>query len=205
MSGGSTPGRRLRSGLVRATLSAVVGLAILSAVALWMAMRPPVWWSPIAVDAAVADRGAAFEQAIVAEFTRVRERDAVWAIRIPAPQVNDWLAARLPEWLASRDLPPTGRVQASMGAGVLRVGMQRGGFVAWTSATPVADQGGIRLDSVWSGVGRIPVPIASGGLAGVGEVGPGRVIPLPDGRRVRVLDLELLEGELRLRLKTEGR
>jgi len=205
MSGGATPGRRLRTGLVRATAAAIVGLVALAALAIWLATRPPTWWSPVVVDVAAADRGAAFEQAIVAEFTRVRQGDGTWAIRIPASQVNDWLAARLPEWLASRELPAVGRVQSSMGGGVLQVGMQRGAFVVWSSAMPMADKGGIRIDRGGSGVGKLPLPVAGPDWARLVELGPGRPIPLPDGRSVQVLDLEVLDGEIRLLLKTVGR
>jgi hypothetical protein len=206
MTDAGTAGGRLRTGFTRATVVALFGLAVLAGFCAWLATAPPRWWSPVTVDAAASDRAAAFEQAVVAEFTRVRPQEPEWAIRIRESDVNAWLSTRLPQWLASRELPDSGLAQASMTTGSLRLGVQRGPVVVWGSASPAAASGGgFRLDSAWSGVGRLPVPIASPQLAGLLQAGPDRPIPLPDGRSVRVLDVEVLPGEIRLRLRTEGR
>jgi hypothetical protein len=203
MNQADAPGRRLRWGFARVTLAAFFTLATIAGLCAWLALRPPPWWAVPAPDAGRADRGAAFEQALVSEFTRVRPTGSAWAIRIRASDMNDWLAARLPQWLASRDLPPIENAQVSLGNGEIRVGMARGPAVAWSAARPQAFGGGVRLEASAWGVGRLRLPWPGPELVDLAGWRQGEPIPLPDGRRVRILDLEVLDGEIRLRLLTE--
>lgn len=205
MSMAGTPGGRLRSGFARATVAALFGLAVLAGLSAWLALRAPSWWTPVVARAADADQGAAFEQAIVAEFTKVRAADAEWAVRIRAADVNEWLASRLPQWLESRELPALGQAQVHLQPGLLRLGVARGPAVIWTAAEPVAQGGGVQIRSASSGMGRLPLPGMGPDLSQAVDGWVGKPIPLPDGRQVRVLDLEVLDGELRLRLRTESR
>lgn len=205
MNAAETPGRRLRVGFARATLAALAAAAMLAGLCVWLAFRAPRWWPAEPVAAAGPDRGAAFEQAIVAEFTRVRPSDAAWAVRIEEADVNAWLTDRLPKWLESRELPVPGAVRISFEPGVCRLGVRKGSLVAWLSLAPLARGDGLSLEWVWSGVGSLPVPVLPLRLPADLESGLGRPIPLPDGRRVRVLDVEALPGEVRLRLRTEPR
>lgn len=204
MSTGETPGRRLRWGFARATAAALFGLAALAGLVAWAALRPPAWWASSGVQSTTGDRGAAFEQAIVAEFTRIRPAGADWAVRIRAADMNDWLASRLPQWLASRDLPESGQVQVHLRPGVIQVGVARGPAVIWTEVEPAAHGGGVRIQSATSGIGRLPLPIAGLDLSQTVPEGVERPIRLPDGRQVRIQDLEVLDGEIRLRLRTQG-
>ncbi|NBX24611.1 MAG: hypothetical protein EBQ99_00930 [Planctomycetes bacterium] len=203
MSDSDSPGRRLRTGFARATLAAIFTLAALAGVGGWLALRPPSWWAPSAPDSIRADRGAAFEQALVSEFTRVRPAGSEWAIRIQASDVNDWLVARLPQWLSSRDLPQLGPAQVCLLPGVIRVGTLRGPAVVWSAAEPRALGGGVQLTAPAWGVGRLRLPWPGTDAMELVGWGQEKPIPLPDGRKVRILDLEVLDGEIRLRLRTE--
>ena len=61
-----------------------------------------------------------------------------------------------------------------------------------------------RLTRPGGGVGRLPVPLAGTGLdRAIDQARLAGPLRLADGRQVRLLDLEVLEGELRLRLRTE--
>jgi hypothetical protein len=54
------------------------------------------------------------------------------------------------------------------------------------------------------GVGRLPLPgLSLTALPGIEQASLEGPIRLADGRQVRVLDLEMLPGEVRLRLRTE--
>ena len=187
-------------------LAALVLLPLAGAAA-YLALQPPAWWHPGSRhDAAAAERAAAFEQAIVAAFTRVRGDQPEWAIRIQASEVNDWLATRLPAWLESRGEPVPVAVQACMVPGRLTVGVDVRRVVAWWAAGAVAHEGGLRLQAAAAGVGRLPIAFVGLGLdARWRDSGLESPIRLADGRLVRVLDVELLQDELRLRLRTEPR
>jgi hypothetical protein len=155
------------------------------------------------LDAAASERGAALEQALAAAFTRVRPDTPEWSIRIRESDINDWLGTRLPAWLASQQAPDAGPVQCLILEGRAMLGVQRGAAVVWVRGTPVARDGGVSIVEGGGGVGRLPVPLIQP-QAALAELITSRPIPLADGRQVRILDLELLPGEARLRLRTEG-
>jgi hypothetical protein len=191
--------------LIRVLMVAALVLGPLAAFAVMQALRDPAWWRPVSRgDAGAADRAAAFEQALVAEFMRVRPDAPEWAVRLHARDINDWLGTRLPAWLESRGEPVLGPTQASLVSGRVRAGIDTGRGVAWIEVEPMAEDGGVRLGPMRGGVGRLPVPMLGSVLASQplleGLSGP---IRLADGRQVRVLDLELLDGEVRLKLRTE--
>jgi hypothetical protein len=191
--------------LVRTTLVGLLVLLPALGVCVVLALRTPAWWSPIPrSDQAAAERGAQVEQALVSEFTRVRADAPEWSIRIEERDANAWLATRLPAWLESRGLPQAGPVQALMGPGWMRVGVELPQAIVWWQAAPVAQAGGWKLEGLRMGAGRLPLPgsglVALPGIDRANLEGP---IRLADGRQVRVLDLEVLPGEVRLRLRTE--
>jgi hypothetical protein len=193
--------------LLRMLALAALVLVPLLAVAAWMALQPPSWWHPGARgDAAAADRAAAFEQSIVSAFTRVRPDEPEWAIRIQASEVNDWLATRLPAWLESRGEPVPVAVQARMQPGRVTVGVDLRHVVAWWQASAGAREGGVRVQATGGGVGRLPIALVPSVLDRQWDrSGLEAPIRLADGRLVRVLDVELLQDEVRLRLRTEPR
>jgi hypothetical protein len=91
-----------------------------------------------------------------------------------------------------------------MGPGWMRVGVELPQAIVWWQASPIAQAGGWKLDGLRMGAGRLPLPgfglMAPRGIEQASLEGP---IRLADGRQVRVLDLEVLPGEVRLRLRTE--
>jgi hypothetical protein len=191
--------------LVRTTLVGLLVLLPALGVCVVLALRTPAWWSPIPrSDQSAAERGAQVEQALVSEFTRVRADAPEWSIRIEERDANAWLATRLPAWLESRGLPQAGPVQALMGPGWMRVGVELPQAIVWWQAAPVAQAGGWKLEGLRMGAGRLPLPgsglVALPGIDRANLEGP---IRLAEGRQVRVLDLEVLPGEVRLRLRTE--
>lgn len=204
----SAPGRApvsMPRRLVRTTLVGLLVLLPALGVCVVLALRTPAWWSPIPrSDQSAAERGAQVEQALVSEFTRVRADAPEWSIRIEERDANAWLATRLPAWLESRGLPQAGPVQALMGPGWMRVGVELPQAIVWWQAAPVAQAGGWKLEGLRMGAGRLPLPgsglVALPGIDRANLEGP---IRLADGRQVRVLDLEVLPGEVRLRLRTE--
>ena len=191
--------------LWRTALVAVVVLVPLVGAAAVLALRAPAWWNPVPrADVTAADRAAAFEQGIVAEFTKVRGDAADWAIRIRESDVNDWLGTRLPAWMESRGEAVPTAAQAHMQADAVAVGVHTGMVVAWWQARLVAQGGGVGLQGQRGGLGRLPVPGVSFALdAGLDQAALENPIRLADGRKVRILDVESLPGEVRLRLRTE--
>lgn len=202
---GEAASRTLMQRLVRTALTAAAVLLPLAGVVAVLVARAPAWWGPVPrADAAAAERAAAFEQGIVSEFTRVRGDAAEWALRVRESDVNDWLGTRLPAWLDSRGEAAPVAVQCRMQVDAVVVGVQTGPLVAWWQAGPVPRDGGLGLQREQGGVGRLTIP----GIAGLLQPNwrdqvLGQPIRLADGRRVRVLDLESLPGEVRLRLRTE--
>jgi len=191
--------------LLRVAAVAAIVLLPIAGVAAMLALQAPRWWKPVArTDAAAADRAAAFEQALVAEFTRVRPDAPEWAVRLRESEVNEWLATRLPAWLESRGEPAPVAVQARFTPGIVRVGADLRRVVAWWQGCPEPAQGGLRLASPGGGVGRLPIPLVGPGLErDLDRDLLASPLRLADGRQVRLLDLEVLDGEVRLRLRTE--
>lgn len=192
--------------LLRVLGVAALVLLPLAGVAAMLALQAPRWWKPVPrADTAAADRAAEFERSIVAEFTRVRPDAPEWAVRIAEAQVNDWLGTRLPAWLESRGEPVAGAVQARFTPGTVRVGVDLRRVVAWWQGCPEPADGGLRLSAARGGVGRLPIPLVDVGLDRAIDRGTLQSpLRLADGRRVRLLDVEVLDGEIRLRLRTES-
>lgn len=205
MTGDAAAGRGLVRRLARVAAVAVLVLLPVAGVGATLALQAPRWWRPVPRDdAAAGERAAAFEQAVVAEFSRVRTDAPEWAVRIRESEVNEWLGTRLPAWLESRGEVAPVAVQARFSAGTVRVGADLRRVIAWWQGRPEASGGGVRLDAPGGGVGRLPVPLVGIGLERVlSRDALAAPIRLADGRRVRVLDLEVLDGEVRLRLRTE--
>lgn len=179
----------------------------------------PAWWNPPAPGSSRADEHArALEQGIASEFTRIRPEGERWAVRIRAEDANAWLALRLPRWLEhDRELPwPEGVevVQVDFAApDRVTLGVRRDRLIWTVSMKPTLQEGRLSLVPLGAGVGRLwlPMAIAFGGEGGAAPVTAfvpelarpvEAMLPLPDGRRVRLLDYECDSGELRLRLQT---
>jgi hypothetical protein len=159
--------------------------------------------------------------------------DAEWKVKIGADSANAWLAVRLRRWVEGEGVAwPEGVEQIRAGFSGERVALgmrlsgESGGGVIWAEFTPeVRADGSVWLEAhgAWVGVQRVPwswalsgmerelasyAPEAAGTLGAVldGEmalmVEP--VVSLPDGRRVRVMELAAVEDGVGVRLRTES-
>ena len=215
MSGG-TDGGTVRARRIpwqrKAFLGMLVGVA-LAAGAVALARRVPAWWAPVARDAPGAlDVARALEQGIASESTRVRGPGAqAWTVRVRAADVNAWLGSRLPQWLEhDRSLPWPGgvrAVQAVADPGGFALAADWNGFVVVTRWTIDAGEGGrpATLHAAGTSVGSLPVPFA-GSVGGWFVPELARSLPLEtrlgDGRTLRVIGAEFLDGEAILDCET---
>ncbi|MBX3355309.1 MAG: hypothetical protein KF724_06395 [Phycisphaeraceae bacterium] len=196
-------------------LVAVVG-ALLVLLGFMLARAAPSWWRPPVGDDRSDARARAIEQGLAAEFTRVRPEGETWAIRIFEADANAWLALRLPLWLKhDRELP------WPQGIEVVQIHFERpdrvvvaadhGGRIWSVVFRPRIEAGVLALDTVGGGVGRLWIPWAATtgeGTSSLAKFVPElarpveAILPLPDDRRVRLLDFEVDRGEIRLQFET---
>jgi hypothetical protein len=94
----TTPSRKRRRWL-RVVLVAVVALFV----GLWLALSSkPAYWQPIdGHDTQVVETAEQFERNMTSQITAVRDEQP-WQLEVTQKQLNEWLAARLPQWLASQ-------------------------------------------------------------------------------------------------------
>jgi len=204
---------------------AAAGLAV--GAGAWLAFRTPSWWSPpSARPGAVSredDRARALEQGIAAELTKVRPSGQRFAMRIRAEDANAWLALRLPQWLVhDRELPwPKGVELVQVHAGApdrLTLAAKRDGVIWSISVRAVIENGRLRLEPRGGAIGRLWIPwLGNGGrddgrgALGIAALVPelaaptDAILPLPDGRRLRLLDLEFDGDEARFQFESMPR
>lgn len=208
----------------RSRIVALVGTALLLLVLVLvyrLVVHRPAWWAD-AGDASprAQARGAATENAVVRELTRVRGPEP-WGFVLGEEDVNAWLVNRLEPWSRSQ-----GRTVLPEGITDPRIRFADG----WIEVGVLAAQGGaeilvvLRLDPTLED-GRLRIDVAGGGdgiaslltsamveaFGDVGSdestVGPGSilepVVPLTDGRRVVIEDFEIVPGELAVRFRTD--
>ena len=209
----ASPEARIRRG-VKVILVVIVALL---AFVLGGALLPPSWWSPVYVqDERPLQRASDFEQLVTARVHEIRDSEDPWGFRVSQDQVNEWLATRLPMWIEHDEKLqwPSGinQVQVRFGDGQIEVA-GRGGGPVWRARFGVSVSGSTcQLEPQSAGVGRIPV--FGMGLDGLVEMVPEGVLndqgviemptemTLVDGRRVRLVDFELIHGELAVLLET---
>jgi hypothetical protein len=155
--------------------------------------------------------------------------DADWKVKVGSGSANAWLAVRLRAWVESEGVVwPEGveQIRAGFAGDRVALGMRvTGGGVVWAQFTPEVRRDGsvwLKAHGAWVGTQRVPwwwaldgmqrelakhAPEAAGTLGAVldGEaplmVEP--VVRLPDGRRVRVLELAAVEDGVGVALRTE--
>lgn len=215
--------------LVAAIVLCVVGWG-LAMVAWSRAARAPDWWPGLdPTDPAVVAEAEKLERAFANQVSLPREGDGDWRVKVGADSANAWLAVRLRVWVEGEGVAwPDGveQVRAGFRGDRVALGMRvTGGGVVWAEFTPeVRRDGSVWLEAhgAWVGTQRVPwswaldgmerelaihAPEAAGTLASVlaGEtplmVEP--VVRLPDGRRVRVLELRSVEGGVGVAMRTE--
>ncbi len=188
-------------------------------------LHRPAWWVEAgdSSPAAVA-RGRGLEQALSREFTKVRE-PGDWGFVLGDEDLNAWLANRLESWAESRGditIPPEfSDPRLRFGDGWVELGLlsRPVGFgIMSTIRFQVRLEGGdlvFRPTSARLG----PLDMTGQGLSYLerysqsddrlefdssGEIRVPAVVPLLDGRRVSIEDLEIVGGELAVRLRTLG-
>ena len=87
----------------RRLVSAVVVFAALGGAALFlwrMTYVAPTWYAPPdSHDQQVAALADKVEQRMLEEAQKIREQSDRWTLKVREPQINAWLAARLPQWI----------------------------------------------------------------------------------------------------------
>lgn len=151
----------------------------------------------------------------------VRPPGERWAIRVRAADANAWLALRLPQWLEhDRELSwpkDVNLAQVQFDApDRLTLGVERKRLIWSATVRVVLTEGRLTLEPVGAGVGRLWVPwsvafafddSAIGVSAFVPELAHPveAIMPLHDGRRVKLVDFEFDDGEARFRFETLAR
>jgi hypothetical protein len=162
-----------------------------------LANTAPAWWNatPDTGERAL-DISRALEQGVASELTKVRGPGAQsWRVSVRTQDLNAWLNARLPQWLAhDASLPWPKDVQmpqVRIGTDGIEAAAEWNGWIvasAWKVESGNA-QLAARLVPNGAKVGRLPAPFASGvGAWFVPQLA--HAVPLElhlgDGRVVRV-------------------
>ena len=114
--------RRIGKWLAAALIVAV--LVATGAVGLWqLTWMAPGWWAPLDPgDEQTAQLAERVEYRLAEEAHKVRPEPEPWWIEIKQDQINAWLAARLPEWVAH-----THGIQWPADVGLPQVNVDTGG------------------------------------------------------------------------------
>ncbi len=189
-----------------AIIAGCVLLAALLLAGYMLANTAPTWWNatPDTGESAL-DISRALEQGVASQLTKVRGPGAQpWRVSVRTEDLNAWLNARLPQWLAhdaSLPWPKDVRMpQVHIEPGGIEAAAEWNGWIvasAWGVESGGADQAA-RLVPAGATVGRLPAPFASG--VGAWFV-PQLAHPVPlelqlgDGRLVRVTGVTFSEGQ----------
>ena len=158
-----------RRARVRQFILTCIVLALFGAIALWILMRTaPAWYAPPdPLDANVAAIADEFEYRIVEEMQKIRVGEAqFWVLRLNESQMNAWLAARLPRWIANRTSPqcpnelgtPQVRIEATEMSVAMPLSSGRAARVLVVHFTPRVENGLLRVEVNSIGMGRIGLP-----------------------------------------------
>lgn len=183
----------------------------------------------VIAEAEKLERAFANQVSMMRDPTDGADGSADWRVRIGADSANAWLAVRLRAWVESEGVAwpeDVRQVRAGFDGERVALGIRtaRGGVV-WAEVTPeVRRDGSVWLRAHGARVGRLPVPWswAMDGLerelavyapeaAGtLRSVLAGReplmidpVVRLPDGRRVRIVELRGVGDGVGLAMRTE--
>ncbi len=211
-------------------LIALVMLAIAVLVYLWY--TPPSYWKPVVVTEEVKQNAEMLEQDISSQLTAQRPYDQDWQLNVKPAQVNEWLATRLPQWLANQQLDAKASeffhgamVHVDDGNIELANNVNLGGTqqVVRLIYRPekIAGETSARLNLISAMGGRVPIPIetiidqVSKRIPQNNPQAKARFeqavaklrsmpldMPLGDGRDVRVTDLNLSGEAAQLTLQT---
>lgn len=156
----------------------------------------------------------------------VRRTGEGWVVRVTEEEARAWLTTKLGEWLANRDPPirmtrEISELQAHFGSGRAWLAGRFEERVYTVSSGIGVRESGVWLTGVRAGLGSLSLPIAWGGAGLIGIDGlegggwiwkaatgrepllAGGTIRLEDGRRVRVVGVQVLPGVLEVECRTE--
>jgi len=200
----------------RVTFGSLVFLS-LTAVMAFLSKSHPKWFqADFSSDAQMESRSADFEQGLAAQFTKVRGQDSVWAIRIPEKDMNEWLASRLPKWLEYQGKSAeqfNRKVQVRCQQDHMEIAAENSWGVGVIQITPKMQSATkdnstvatLNLEPTAAAIGALAIPafiISSFGPTDMFESLQKSEFRLADGRRVKVQDIEVLPGEIRMQLQT---
>jgi hypothetical protein len=191
--------RRGRRRRILGSLLVLCMIFIGGAAWVWSRARlAPTWYvPPDPADEQVAELAERVEYGVVEEFHRIREEPEPWTVRFREQQLNAWLAARMPEWIAHEQNfawpeelgTPQIHVDGEHVNVAIEVRTNGSSRVVTARVTPeiVGDRLHIRLDRV--GLGRVAMPgePAERLVKLVEEISPNTV--LSDAATKRVFDI----------------
>jgi hypothetical protein len=217
-----------RSGFTRVVFGSLfVALLLLVVVVVLGTMRPPIFTPPSLDDVEAAELARAFEKNFAAEFTRIRDDEEPWGVRVREDDLNAWLWFRFPAWVAhargEKALGSTPFLQVTFEKERMRFSTDS---VVLALAPTVRDGRAVVEPTAGNSAGRLPLPVLavqwglrSIELGELGQVvagseptgaGSGDPIPLPrsvtlpDGRVVDLLEIQLEDGEAILVFRTQA-
>ena len=227
------PGHKPRRRWLWWMLSVLVLLVMTACGLWWLSTGEPDYWRVMdAEDSAVRQGGERFERRVASQLSRVRRADATWELRVDQRRVNQWLAARLPLWLANRGVDEQDRRMLRHPMVAIRDGYIEAAVkadlpeldsVIRLRYEPEKPEGGgpVRLVLRSIHAGRLPLPMDYVIQRVVEQAGSDaearRAVEealrrlrsieltrsLEDGRRVSVVGVKLEDGEAILTCRTE--
>ncbi len=142
--------------------------AALAAALLWYAVdRAPSWYQPPDPDdVQVVQRAEQVEYRLVQEVQKIRDESEDWTLTLHEDQINAWLVARLPEWIAHDGEMNWPGELGSPQVHVTSVGIEIALPVIWsgheqivvTNIVPTLTEGALRIDVEQFSLGRLPIP-----------------------------------------------
>jgi hypothetical protein len=209
---------------ILALVLALVALGTLVVLGAWLlTRRAPSWWeAPNLADPSIVATAESVERFVSNQLSEHRETDTPWRMAIPEDAATAWLNARLPRWLANREVewPLEGvPVLVRFGAdGSMLLAADTSAHadatrVIGARATPSLDESGpvLRLTEVSLGTLSLPpsfaastirraIPSDSDARAIVGALLDGRPladhtsIRVDESRRVTIIGLTIEDG-----------
>jgi hypothetical protein len=183
----------------------------------WMLTSKPDYWHVLdGKNAEIRTAGERVEQTVSSLVTRVRPTGQTWQLPLSNQNINHWLAARMPNWLANQNVDPDiiaalrrAQVHCEEGRLFLAVQPNLGAIspvVELMLVPRVADSGAVELYVASARAGSFDVPLDTIIQKFAGNRSFPRElkleVPLKDGREVQVVDMGLTQGAMMLTCTT---